>query len=257
MAEQPTKKPIVILVIGMAGSGKTTFMQRMIAHLATHRKRTYVINLDPAVSTVPYGANIDIRDTVKYKEVMKQYKLGPNGGIMTSLNLFATRFDQVMSYVEKRSDSLDYILIDTPGQIEIFTWSASGTIISELLASAFPTMIAYIADTPRNNSPITFMSNMMYACSILYKTQLPFLLTFNKIDVVSHEFALRWMQDHDSFEEILRTEQSYAGTLSRSMSLLLDEFYVNLKCVGVSSVTGLGFDEFLVKAQECVDEFYP
>ena len=25
---------------------------------------------------------------------MKQYNLGPNGGIMTSLNLFATRFDQ-------------------------------------------------------------------------------------------------------------------------------------------------------------------
>lgn len=45
----------------------------------------------------------DIRDTVKYKEVMKQYGLGPNGGIMTSLNLFATRFDQVMEYVEKRS----------------------------------------------------------------------------------------------------------------------------------------------------------
>lgn len=32
---------------------------------------------------------------VKYKEVMKQYNLGPNGGILTSLNLFATRFDQV------------------------------------------------------------------------------------------------------------------------------------------------------------------
>jgi len=25
---------------------------------------------------------------------MKQYSLGPNGGILTSLNLFATRFDQ-------------------------------------------------------------------------------------------------------------------------------------------------------------------
>ncbi|MEQ2166748.1 hypothetical protein GOODEAATRI_031407, partial [Goodea atripinnis] len=35
------------------------------------------------------------RDTVNYKEVMKQYSLGPNGGIVTSLNLFATRFDQV------------------------------------------------------------------------------------------------------------------------------------------------------------------
>lgn len=53
------------------------------------------MNLDPAVTTVPFAANIDIRDTVNYKEVMGQYQLGPNGAIMTSLNLFATRFDQV------------------------------------------------------------------------------------------------------------------------------------------------------------------
>ena len=34
-------------------------------------------------------------DQVKYKNVMKEYGLGPNGGILTSCNLFATRFDQV------------------------------------------------------------------------------------------------------------------------------------------------------------------
>lgn len=57
--------------------------------------RGYVMNLDPAVMTLPFGANIDIRDTVRYKEVMKQFNLGPNGGILTSLNLFATKFDEV------------------------------------------------------------------------------------------------------------------------------------------------------------------
>ena len=31
---------------------------------------------------------------VNYKNVMEQYGLGPNGGILTSLNLFATKFDQ-------------------------------------------------------------------------------------------------------------------------------------------------------------------
>ena len=44
----------------------------------------------------------DIRDTVNYKEVMKQYGLGPNGGIVTSLNLFSTRFDQVLTFIEKK-----------------------------------------------------------------------------------------------------------------------------------------------------------
>jgi GPN-loop GTPase len=35
--------------------------------------------LDPAVLNVPFESNIDIRDSVNYKEVMKSYSLGPNG----------------------------------------------------------------------------------------------------------------------------------------------------------------------------------
>ena len=88
------KQPTACIVIGMAGSGKTTLMQRLNAHLHEAQLPYYMINLDPAVLETPFGANIDIRDTVNYKEVMKQYGLGPNGGILTALNLFATRFEQ-------------------------------------------------------------------------------------------------------------------------------------------------------------------
>ncbi|KAJ4835411.1 GPN-loop GTPase qqt2 [Turnera subulata] len=184
------KKPVIVIVVGMAGSGKTTFLHRLVCHTQASNIRGYVLNLDPAVMTLPFGANIDIRDTVKYKEVMKQFNLGPNGGILTSLNLFATKFDEVISVIERRADQLDYVLVDTPGQIEIFTWSASGAIITEAFASTFPTVVAYVVDTPRSSSPVTFMSNMLYACSILYKTRLPLVLTFNKTDVAQHQFAL-------------------------------------------------------------------
>jgi len=34
----------------------------------------------------------------------------------------------------------------------------------------------YVVDTPRCVNPQTFMSNMLQACSILYKTKLPLLL---------------------------------------------------------------------------------
>jgi GTPase SAR1 family protein len=96
----------------------------MTSHLYGQQKPPYVVNLDPAVHNVPYPVNVgmlssllfrintpftDIRDTVKYKEVMKQHNLGPNGAIMTSLNLFATRFDQVMTLVEKRKMEHEYV----------------------------------------------------------------------------------------------------------------------------------------------------
>ena len=44
-----SKLPVCILVLGMAGSGKTTFIQRINAHLHSEQTSPYVVNLDPAV----------------------------------------------------------------------------------------------------------------------------------------------------------------------------------------------------------------
>jgi len=125
------------------------------------------------------------------------------------------------------------------------------------MASSFPTVVAYIIDTPRTTAPATFMSNMLYACryspprispvarmcsqvfySILYKTKLPFILVFNKTDVQPHDFALEWMQDFEAFQAALAShggardaegEPTYMNSLMNSMSLVLDEFYQHLK----------------------------
>eukprot|EP00850_Spirogloea_muscicola_P014703 SM000107S14069 [mRNA] locus=s107:347994:350003:+ [translate_table: standard] len=262
---QQRRRPIVVIVIGMAGSGKTTLMQQLNAHLAAVQARKYVINLDPAVLSLPYPANIDIRDTVRYKDVMREYHLGPNGCILTSLNLFATKFDEdsalhldqieVVKLVERRANELDYVLVDTPGQIEIFTWSASGAIITEAFASTFPTVVTYVVDTPRSTSPVTFMSNMLYACGILYKTRLPLLLAFNKTDVAKHEFAVEWIQDFEAFQAAIEHDTSYTSQLSRSLCLVLDEFYKNLKNVGVSAITGAGMRQFFQAVDESGIEY--
>lgn len=254
-----------VICIGMAGSGKTTFMQRLNSHFHAAKQPPYVINLDPAVLKIPYGANIDIRDAIKYKKVMENYQLGPNGAIVTSLNLFSTKIDQVIKLVENKRDKFEHCIIDTPGQIECFVWSASGSIITESFASTFPTVIAYIVDTPRNSSPTTFMSNMLYACSILYKTKLPMIVVFNKTDVCKADFAREWMTDFEAFQEALRQDQElngesgmgsgYMGSLINSMSLMLEEFYSQLDMVGVSSFTGDGFDDFLVAVDKKVDEY--
>lgn len=68
------QKPVAIITIGMAGAGKSTFVQRINSYLHSQDPPTppYILNLDPAVTHLPFEANIDIRDTVNYQEVMKQ-----------------------------------------------------------------------------------------------------------------------------------------------------------------------------------------
>ncbi|CAF4055149.1 unnamed protein product, partial [Rotaria magnacalcarata] len=254
-ASAEPKLPVCILVLGMAGSGKTTFIQRINAHLHTEKTPPYVINLDPAVHELPYPCNVDIRDTVNYKQVMKQYSLGPNGAIVTSLNLFATTFDQLLSLLEKNQTKHRYFIFDTPGQIEVFTWSASGSIITEALGATYPTVIVYIMDTPRSSNPITFMSNMLYAVSILYKYRLPFIIVLNKTDIIHHRFALEWMNDFELFQSAIEQEHSYSTDLCRSLSLVLDEFYTNLRCVGFSSITGDGCKEFFDAIDDACHEY--
>ena len=212
---------------------------------------------------------------------MSQYNLGPNGGILTSLNLFATKIDQIIGLLEKRTTPdpakptakpIKQILVDTPGQIEVFVWSASGSILLDSLASSFPTVVAYIIDTPRTTSTSTFMSNMLYACSILYKTKLPMILVCNKTDVQSADFIKEWMTDFEAFQRALKEEEEagsfggfegglggggsgYMGSLLNSMSLVLEEFYRHLSVVPVSSMTGQGTAEFFEAVAEKAEEF--
>ena len=313
--ERNETMPVCIIFVGMAGSGKSSLVTQLQSSLdkkASEQDQllqevqeqdaetdtstelpkvpyAYCVNLDPATLHVAYDASIDIRDTIHYKQVMQQHKLGPNGAILTSLNLFATKFDQVMNILERRAygstedtkipkgiddaddaagdnsnekdddEAIDYILVDTPGQIEAFTWSASGSIMSEALASAFPTILCFVIDTPRcAASPNTFMSNMLYACSMLYRTKLPLVICFNKIDVVSHEFCMEWMRDNESFQQALddtAETSGFYGSLTRSLSLVLEEFYTNFgNACGVSAYTGDGMDEFWTTVQKAASQ---
>lgn len=57
-AVKHTQHPVCLIILGMAGSGKTTFVQRLTSHLYGQDRRPYTINLDPACLEVPYPANI-------------------------------------------------------------------------------------------------------------------------------------------------------------------------------------------------------
>lgn len=60
--EKPTteslKSPVCLIVLGMAGSGKTTFVSKLDSYLRQHKRAPYLVNLDPACKNMPYKPNI-------------------------------------------------------------------------------------------------------------------------------------------------------------------------------------------------------
>lgn len=213
--------------------------------LKLRNKKILHINLDPAISDIIPFANIDIRKDVNFKQVMSQNNLGPNGSIMICLNLYCLSFkDQVTKFLS--SNTPDIVLIDTPGQMEVFTWSASGHLIVDMLKTLFSVVFVFVLDTPRSSTPSTFLSNMLYSCSIFYRFNVPLVAVFNKHDVVSEKcLAYEWHKDPESFQLSCSFIEGYSADLMQSLGNVLEEFFKIFKIFKVSSIKGIGLSEFI------------
>ncbi|XP_063640997.1 GPN-loop GTPase 3 isoform X4 [Pan troglodytes] len=109
------------LVMGPAGSGKSTYCATMVQHCEALNRSVQVVNLDPAAEHFNYSVMADIRELIEVDDVMEDDSLrfGPNGGLVFCMEYFANNFDWLENCLGHVED--DYILFDCPGQIELYT----------------------------------------------------------------------------------------------------------------------------------------
>ncbi|KAH0571360.1 ATP-binding protein [Spironucleus salmonicida] len=243
------------IIIGMAGSGKTTLVSQIV-----QREKAYVINLDPAVQTLPYQPNIDIRDAINYQQLQQTHQLGPNGAILTALSLYAARAPQLITLCKNAiSEGYEQIVVDAPGQIEVFAWSASGEIIISLFRETFPTAVIYLGDGKRAALPNNFVSGMLYFLSIKQRLQLEgqMLICYNKIDLLEKQDLARlqsYYQDsialYDAFDDSnLMDQNDFSSPFLEQIVTNLDEYWLNEQFCTISCLSGEGYADMMDKCK--------
>jgi len=230
-----------IFISGTAGSGKSLLTSKLHNYYTKNGAFAATLNLDPGVESLPYTCDIDVRDYVDYVSIMQQYDLGPNGAMIMANDLIASKIDDIQN--EANRINPDYLIVDTPGQIELFAYRSSGPFLVENISSEEKTSI-FLFDGALVNTPVNFVSIALLATSIRLRLNLPSVNVLTKTDLIDTKLKdiLQWSTNLSTLENAISKEadgETYALTTSILRSLNLGGFVQGL--IPVSNVTGEGF----------------
>ncbi|WP_456469545.1 PRK13768 family protein [Archaeoglobus sp.] len=238
---------VFVYVTGTAGSGKT-YLVKALADWFDLKKLDYaVVNLDPGADFVPYSADIDVREWFTLEDIMEKYSVGPNGAQIIGADLVSTLVDDIRDEVELSSS--EYVLIDTPGQLELFTLRESSRILINALNPERSVMI-YLFDPVVSKTPSGFLSLLFMASSAIFRLEIPQVLALSKSDILSErelERVLEWSVDPERLYDNLNMERK---TLNLELFLMLKEAGLFRPLIPVSAVTGYGMEDIYDAIQE-------
>lgn len=198
------KQPRFVYLLGPAGSGKSTLLSSLL-DLLSQQQRVLPLNLDPGADWLPYTPEVDVRTRITLAEVMEEYRLGPNGALLASVNLTLNHLPEFEELIS--SWGADYVLVDTPGQLELFAFRDTGMRVVRGLGGR--AAILFLVDSFFARSPTDFVSMLTLATSVHTRFGLPQLNVLTKIDLLQPEELVRverWMEDPDYLSSEVEAE---------------------------------------------------
>ncbi|MGA2972878.1 MAG: ATP/GTP-binding protein [Candidatus Bathyarchaeia archaeon] len=196
-----------VFMVGMAGSGKSSLTAAYSEWLKGSDQDVLVANFDPGATALPYNPDIDARQYVDVEKLMLDYKLGPNGALIMASDLLADNLEEIRGEIQDANP--DILIVDTPGQIELFAFREGGRFIANQLTEE-GRAIVYLMDAPFTRSPLNFVSNIYLAAAIYSRIMQPQIYVLSKADLVSDQeldTIVAWATEHEAFEESLRAVQ--------------------------------------------------
>ncbi len=180
---------INLVILGPAGSGKSTLTANFGKWIQKELgfKVSYV-NLDPGAEYLPYRPDYDIRSLVTVKEVMKREKLGPNGAIIRCMDIMMENIDKVVKKISGLKS--DYRLIDTPGQMEPFTFRRIGPELVSKLSDLGSVISLFLVDSVLASSVTGLIVVELMGLVVQLRLLAPTLIILNKADLLRVSFDI-------------------------------------------------------------------
>src|SRR5207249_2635771 len=155
--------------LGTAGSGKSTMVYAFQLWMNSQGLDCVTVNLDPGAESLQYSPDLDVRDYVNLSEIMEEQDLGPNGAQVAAADMIAMNARELAEVLETFETS--YILIDTPGQIELFTFRASGPVLIDAFGREDSALV-YLNDPALVKSASGFVSSVLLSATVQFRRDL-------------------------------------------------------------------------------------
>lgn len=246
-----TKENIHCYITGTAGAGKSTLTQAFDRYFDQRGLDAITVNLDPGTDHLPYQPDVDIRDWVRLDEVMSEHELGPNGAQVAAADLIAVQLADLRESINAfRSD---YVLIDTPGQIELFVFREAGRYVVQNLNPG-KSIVVYLTDPYLARTPNGFVSQLLLGATTEFRMQVPVAHVLSKADVLSFDDLgkiQQWAEDHDMLFDALQSEEpSIEHKLSGDLIKVLSELGAVPGLIQTSGMSGEGVEDIYQVVQD-------
>ncbi|MGB9842088.1 MAG: ATP/GTP-binding protein [Candidatus Bathyarchaeales archaeon] len=235
----------VVFIIGTAGSGKSLFTAAFSDWLKMSKQDVAVVNLDPGALTLPYSPDVDVRDYVDVGALMENYSLGPNGALIMAADLIADEIENLTKEVDDLK--ADIVLVDTPGQMELFAFRASGPyIVNELTKE--PKALVYLFDAVFSVNPLNYVSNMFLSAAVYNRFFQPQLHLLSKCDLLPKsevDKIIDWSANPKALEYAIEQKlEDMKRLFSRNMMRAITQLGLKFTLMPVSAKTNDGFINF-------------
>jgi GTPase SAR1 family protein len=238
-----------IYFIGTAGSGKSSMTAAFHEWLDDSEIDSVLVNLDPGVESLAYRPDIDIRDWIRLKDVMDDYGLGPNGAQVMCADLIAVNAAEISNVFETYKTK--YVLVDTPGQMELFTFREASRATIEALGWE-ESFLVFLSDGNLVKSPNGLLSLMMLGATTQFRFSLPLINVISKSDLLS-EGELDQVLERSRDPHLLNNdllEEKDQSVVSVEIFKALESAGIFKELTPVSSQERTGFEDIYNSIQQ-------